>query len=86
LADERRRLSLPRSEANRLAITIGTAIVGALMRHVEPVPYANVLAAVLPTPGLVAFYARHGFRPQSVETPILQRWINRSDDQPDRCA
>jgi GNAT superfamily N-acetyltransferase len=65
---------------------IGTAIVGALMRHVELVPYANVLAAVLPTPGLVAFYARHGFRPQSAETPILQRWINRSDDQPDRCA
>lgn len=54
---------------------VGTRIVAALTRYVEGVPYANTLVAVLPTPGLVAFYARHGFRPQGPGTPIMQRWI-----------
>jgi len=57
---------------------IGTGIVTALVRYVESVPYCNLLVAALPTPGLVSSYARHGFEPQSVETPILQRWVNRT--------
>ena len=57
---------------------IGTSVVAALVRYIESVPHQNVLAAVLPTPGLVTFYARHGFRPQPAESPVMQRWINRS--------
>jgi|SRR5688572_16250720 len=57
---------------------IGTMVVAALVRYVESVPYRNLLVAVLPTPGLVSFYARHGFKAQSAESPAMQRWINRS--------
>jgi ribosomal protein S18 acetylase RimI-like enzyme len=39
---------------------IGTAIVRALTQYIESLPYANALVAVLPEPGLVPFYARHG--------------------------
>jgi GNAT superfamily N-acetyltransferase len=57
---------------------IGTKLVAALTRYVESVPYANTIVAVLPTPGLVEFYARHGYKPLSAASPIMQRWINRS--------
>ena len=57
---------------------IGTQLVAALTRFVESVPYANTLVAVLPTPGLVEFYARHGYKPLSSASPIMQRWLNRS--------
>jgi GNAT superfamily N-acetyltransferase len=55
---------------------IGNRLVAALARYVESVPYANTLVAVLPTPGLVDFYARHGFEPQSPRSPVMQRWVN----------
>jgi GNAT superfamily N-acetyltransferase len=58
---------------------IGTSIVAALVRYVESVPYRNLLVAILPTPGLIGFYARYGFKPQSAESPIMQRWLNRGD-------
>jgi GNAT superfamily N-acetyltransferase len=54
---------------------VGTEIVAALTGYVESVPYDNVIAAVLPTPGLVDFYARHGFKPLSSGSPVMQRWI-----------
>jgi GNAT superfamily N-acetyltransferase len=57
---------------------IGTKLVAALTRYVQSVPYANTLVAVLPTPGLVEFYAKHGFEPQSGRSPAMQRWINPS--------
>ena len=55
---------------------IGTQIVGALTRFVESMPYANTLVAVLPTPGLVEFYARHGYKALGPASPVMQRWIN----------
>ena len=57
---------------------IGTKLVAALTRYVESAPYANTLVAVLPTPGLVGFYARHGFKPLSARSPAMERWINPS--------
>ena len=56
---------------------IGTAIVAALTRYVESIPFSNSLVAILPTPGLVGFYARHGYKALSAESPIMQRWLNR---------
>ena len=32
-----------------------------------------------PTPGLTAFYARHGYKSQGPDCTIMQRWINRND-------
>ena len=55
---------------------IGTKLVAALTRFVESSPYANTLVAVLPTPGLIDFYARHRFESLSSRSPAMQRWIN----------
>jgi predicted N-acetyltransferase YhbS len=55
---------------------VGTQIVASLTRYVESVPYENVIVAVLPTPGSVDFYERHGFKPLSSASPVMQRWIN----------
>jgi GNAT superfamily N-acetyltransferase len=57
---------------------IGTKLVAALIRYVESSPHTNTLVAVLPTPGLIDFYAVHGFEPQSPRSPAMQRWINPS--------
>lgn len=56
---------------------IGTAIVSALTRYVESMPFRNSLVAILPTPGLVTFYARHGYKALGADSPIMQRWLNR---------
>lgn len=56
---------------------IGTAIVSALTRYVESIPFRNSLVAILPTPGLVTFYARQGYKALGAESPIMQRWLNR---------
>ena len=53
---------------------VGTKIVAALTRYSESVPYRNTLVAVLPTPGLVSFYAAHGYKAQ--DSPVMQRWVN----------
>ena len=55
---------------------VGSRIVTALTKYVESMPYQNVLVAVLPTPGLIGFYAKHGYDAQRSETPIMQRWVN----------
>jgi len=54
----------------------GTLIVDRLMKHVESVPYQNLLVAVLPTPGLAGFYAKHGFNAMKPHNPAMQRWVN----------
>lgn len=56
---------------------IGTSIVSALTRYVESIPFTNSLVAILPTPGLVSFYSRHGYKPLGSDSPIMQRWVNR---------
>ncbi len=55
---------------------IGTRIVAALTRYVESLPHPNLLAAVLPTPGLADFYARHGYRAQPADSPAMLKWVN----------
>lgn len=58
---------------------IGTAIVEALTRHVEAVPFTNTLVEMLPTRGLADFYGRHGFKPQGPHCPSMVRWLNPSE-------
>lgn len=56
---------------------IGTSIVSALTQYVESIPFSNSLVAVLPIPGLISFYSRHGYKALSADSPIMQRWLNR---------
>jgi GNAT superfamily N-acetyltransferase len=55
---------------------IGSLIVTQLMTYVESTPYQNLLIAVLPTPGLAGFYAKHGFKALASDSPAMQRWFN----------
>lgn len=56
---------------------IGTSILSAWTRYTESIPFSNSLVAVLPTPGLISFYSRHGYKPLGADSPITQRWLNR---------
>jgi GNAT superfamily N-acetyltransferase len=55
---------------------VGTAIVAALTAWVDAAPFPNTVVGLLPTPGLVHFYQRHGYKPQPSDSPAMLKWVN----------
>lgn len=55
---------------------VGTAIVAALTAWVDAAPFPNTGVGLLPTPGLVGFYQRHGYTPQPSDSPAMLKWVN----------
>jgi GNAT superfamily N-acetyltransferase len=54
----------------------GTAIVAALTAWVDAALFPNTVVGLLPTPSLVGFYQRHGYRPQPSDSPAMLKWVN----------
>jgi GNAT superfamily N-acetyltransferase len=54
----------------------GTAIVAALTAWVDAAPFQNAVVGLLPTPGLVGFYQRHGYKPQPSDSPAMMKGVN----------
>jgi GNAT superfamily N-acetyltransferase len=59
---------------------VGSAIVAALTAWVDAVPYPNTVVGLIPTPGLVRFYQRHGYKPQQSDSPAMMKWVNPQRD------
>jgi GNAT superfamily N-acetyltransferase len=57
---------------------IGARIVGALMVHVERVPYKNTWVGVFAVEGTAEFYARFGYKAQGPSGPAMSRWLNKT--------
>jgi GNAT superfamily N-acetyltransferase len=55
---------------------VGTAIVAALTAWVDAAPFPNTVVGLIPTPGLVGFYQRHGYKPQPSDSPAMMKWVN----------
>jgi GNAT superfamily N-acetyltransferase len=55
---------------------VGTAIVAALTAWVDAAPFPNTVVGLFPTPGLVSFYQRHGYKPQPNDSPAMLKWVN----------
>jgi GNAT superfamily N-acetyltransferase len=55
---------------------VGTAIVAALTAWVDALPFPNTVIGLIPTPGLVGFYQRHGYKPQKSDSPAMMKWVN----------
>jgi GNAT superfamily N-acetyltransferase len=60
--------------------SVGTAIVAALTAWVDAVPFPNTVVSLIPTPGLVSFYQRHGYKPQKSHSPAMTKWVNPQND------
>jgi hypothetical protein len=43
---------------------------------VDAAPFPNTVVGLLPTPGLVGFYQRHGYKPQKSGSPAMLPWVN----------
>jgi GNAT superfamily N-acetyltransferase len=59
---------------------VGTAIVAALTAWVDRVPFPNTIVSLIPTPGLVSFYQRHGYKAQKSHSPAMNKWVNSQKD------
>jgi GNAT superfamily N-acetyltransferase len=55
---------------------VGTAIVATLTAWVDAAPFPNTVIGLLPMPGLVGFYQRHGYTPQPSDSPAMMKWVN----------
>jgi GNAT superfamily N-acetyltransferase len=55
---------------------VGTAIVAALTAWVDARPFPNTVIGLIPTPGLVGFYQRHGYKAQKPDSPAMMKWVN----------
>jgi hypothetical protein len=55
---------------------VGTTIVAALTTWADAAAFPNTLVGLLPTPGLIRFYQRHGYTPQLSNNPAMIKWVN----------